>query len=103
MATSIERISLNNSDIKLSINVWRGEPRVDIRHFENGYATKKGVSLNLQRWYHLMNAKNEIDEAKNKGFREHIGGNVFVEHKMGSWRGKPDSLQSPKTKTDASR
>ena len=78
MATSIERISLNNSDIKLSINVWRGEPRVDIRHFENGYATKKGVSpkkgvsLNLQRWYHLMNAKNEIDEAKNKGFREHI-------------------------------
>ena len=42
MATSIERISLNDSDIKLSINVWRGEPRVDIRHFENGYATKKG-------------------------------------------------------------
>ena len=79
MATSIERISLNDSDIKLTINVWRGEPRVDIRHFENGYATKKGVSLNLQQRYHLMNAKNEIDEAKKKGFKEHIGGNVFVE------------------------
>ena len=79
MATSIERIPLNDSDIKLSINVWRGEPRVDIHHFENGYVTKKGVSLNLQRWYHLMNAKNEIGEAKNNGFKEHISGNVLVE------------------------
>ena len=82
----MERINLKGGDIKVTVSVWKGEPRVDIRTFEKGYATKRGVSLSLQRWYHLINLKDEIDgalmKAKNSEalvFKRHLGRNVFLE------------------------
>ena len=88
----MDRFALKDSDIKVSLTSWKDSPRIDIRTFDNGYATKKGVSLTLQRWYTLMNNKKGVDEAlrkSEKDFKTHLGGNVYAEAFPATERNRP--------------
>ncbi len=62
---------------------WKGELRVDIREWNEGKPTKKGISLTLSRWKILVENFDEIDESKKEGrqFGQHLGGNVYCELK----------------------
>jgi hypothetical protein len=42
---------------------WKGEIRIDIREYQNGVPTKKGISLPLGYWKILTNDTIVIDEA----------------------------------------
>ena len=59
-----------------------------------------GYDVTREEWdalifkYSLGSLKDQQEAA------EEIARRKVKEHKMGSWRGKPDSLQSQKTKTD---
>jgi hypothetical protein len=58
---------------------WKGEIRIDIREYQNGAPTKKGISLPLGRWKILSNDTIVIDEALEKKTERslHLGGNVY--------------------------
>ena len=69
----------------LKVKPWNGNTRFDIREWNSGYPTRKGVSLPTLRWVSLTYATRFIDEAladlsKNREvkFEYHIGGNVYV-------------------------
>jgi hypothetical protein len=86
MAQSTARCQLelgNNRYVKVCD--WNGELRVDIREWNEGKPTKKGISLPLSRWKNLVNIFDQIDEAKKGGiqFGQHLGGNVYCHLKSG--------------------
>ena len=62
-----------------------------------------GYDVTPEEWDDLI-FKHSLGSLKDQQeAAEEIARRKVKEHKMGSWRGKPDSLQSPKTKNDASR
>ena len=41
-------------DVKLTLCIWQGEIRVDIRRYHNNVPTRRGVSLKLKQWARLQ-------------------------------------------------
>jgi len=74
-------------DIFLIVREWLGEAIVELRLFENGLPSRKGLDFPPQRWNSLMCSTDEINKAlqgvikgeSNISYESHIGGNVFVQ------------------------
>lgn len=78
------------SDIRMKTTIWKDEPRIDIRKYEDStIPTIKGVSLNCKRWNKLMRLGAKIDKAFDDMrhgniadgcvlVKEHIGGKFYV-------------------------
>lgn len=64
----------------IEVKEWKGELRVDLREWENGQPTKKGISLTLMRWKNLVDAIEYVDQGlrNNDGYKTHLGGNVYI-------------------------
>ena len=69
----------------LTVKPWLGNNRFDIREWQSGYPTKKGVSLPTLRWVALAFATDLVDQAikdvtgqKDVDFEYHLGKNVYV-------------------------
>ena len=58
---------------------WKGELRVDLREWQDGKPTKKGISLPLMRWKNWVDYIEYVDEAlrEKKTYKSHLGGNVY--------------------------
>jgi hypothetical protein len=58
---------------------WKCEIRIDIREYQNGFPTKKGISLPMGRWKIWAESTENIDEALSKGsaYCLHLGGNIY--------------------------
>lgn len=74
-------------DIFLAVKDYLGHDIVDLRVFEGGLGTKRGLEFPPQRWNSLMCLMDFINNALNdviKGecavhYEAHIGGNVYVQ------------------------
>ena len=58
---------------------WKGEPRIDLRQWQDGKATKKGISLTLMRWKNWVDSIEDVDKALSaeESYSSHLGGNVY--------------------------
>lgn len=73
-------------DVFLSVHSWKDQPRIDLRHFPDGYPTQKGCILTASRWAILMDHLEEIEHKLSEvqagnleiDFKIHLGGNVFA-------------------------
>jgi len=72
-------------DACVEVTEWRGETRVDIRQYQGGYRTKKGVSLTPSRFRLLVQSLRRITDTLEEiigggasEYEYHLGGNVWV-------------------------
>ena len=59
--------------------------RVDLREWQDGKPTKKGISVTLSRWKNLVDRMVYLDEAlaERKPYTSHLGGNVYFTVTLG--------------------
>lgn len=74
-------------NIFLAVREWIGQPIVELRVFENGHPTKKGLEFPPARWNTLMFVVDSVNKALQRimlgeadvKYEAHLGGNVFVQ------------------------
>ena len=65
----------------VEVTEWKGELRVDLRQWQDGKPTKKGISVTLMRWKNWVECISYLDEAlqNKKAYSCHLGGNVYCD------------------------
>ena len=79
------RENLGNGRV-VEVTEWKGERRVDLREWQDGKPTKKGISLTLMRWKNWVDYIEYLDQAlaAKQEYGSHLGGNVYCTVTKGS-------------------